>query len=72
MGFKDLSREQIIQLKQRLYCEKNENVSYGELVDIDNLVSDDEVKNEYGDIMFVEEDFFQGVYYGRNKKFKRY
>ncbi len=58
MGFKDLSREQIIQLKQRLYCEKNENVSYGELVDIDNLVSDDEVKNEYGDIMFVEEDFF--------------
>lgn len=58
MVFKDLSREQIIQLKQRLYCEKNENVSYGELADIDNLVSDDEVKNEYGDIIFVEEDFF--------------
>ncbi len=57
MVFKDLSREQIIQLKQRLYCEKNENVSYGELADIDNLVSDDEVKSEYGDIMFVEEDF---------------
>lgn len=57
MELKNLSKEQIIQLKQRLYCERNENVSYGELVDIDNLVSDDEVKNEYGDIMFVEEDF---------------
>ena len=27
MDFKDLSREQIIQLKQRLYCERNENAS---------------------------------------------
>lgn len=29
MKLKDLSKEQIIQLKQRLYCERNENVSYG-------------------------------------------
>ena len=44
MELKNLSKDQVIQLKQRLHCERNENVSYGELVDIDNLVSDDEVK----------------------------
>lgn len=57
MELKDLNKEQIIQLKQRLYCEKNENVSYGELAEIDNLVSDEELKEEYGDIYFVDEDF---------------
>lgn len=57
MNFKDLSKEQVNQLKQRLYCERNENVSYGELANIDSLVSDEEVEKEYGDISFVEEDF---------------
>ena len=58
MKLQDLNREQIIQLKQRLYCEKNENASYGELAEIDNLVSDEELKEEYGDTYFVDEDFF--------------
>lgn len=57
MKLKDLSKEQIIRLKQNLYCERNENVSYGELADIDNLVSNEEIEKEYGDILFVEEDF---------------
>lgn len=57
MKLKDLNREQIIQLKQRLYCERKENVSLWELANIDNLVSDEEVRNEYGDTLFVEEDF---------------
>ena len=58
MGVKELTREQLIELKQRYYTERNENVSYGELVDIDNLVSDNEVFEEYEHITFVEEDFF--------------
>lgn len=58
MKLKDLSKEQIIQLKQRLYCERNENVSYGELADINNLVSNEEIEKEYNDISFVEEDFY--------------
>lgn len=58
MKLQDLNREQIIQLKQNLYCEKNENASYGELAEIDNLVSDEELKKEYGDTYFVDEDFF--------------
>ena len=58
MKLQDLNREQIIQLKQNLYCKRNENASYGELAEIDNLVSDEELKEEYGDIYFVDEDFF--------------
>ena len=58
MSIKELAREQLIELKQRYYTERNENVSYGELADIDNLVSDNEIFEEYGDITFVEEDFF--------------
>jgi hypothetical protein len=57
MSVKDLTREQLIELKQRYYTERNENVSYGELADIDNLVSDNEIFEEYGDITFVAEDF---------------
>ena len=57
MSVKELTREQLIELKQRYYTERNENVSYGELADIDNLVSDNEIFEEYGYITFVEEDF---------------
>ena len=57
MKFKDLNREQIEQLKQRYYCDRNENVSYEELADINELVTDKEVEEEFGDIFFTEEDF---------------
>lgn len=58
MQVKDLSKNQLEELKQRYYTEKNENVSYGELANIDGLVTDEEVFEEYKDIDFVEEDFF--------------
>ena len=58
MSVKELTREQFTQLKEQYYIENNNNVSYGELVDIDNLVSDNEIFEEYGHITFVEEDFF--------------
>ena len=57
MSVKELTREQLTQLKEQYYIEKNNNVSYGELADIDNLVSDNEIFEEYGHITFVEEDF---------------
>ncbi len=58
MRIEDLNREQLIELKERYYTEKNENVSYGELADVDNLVTDEEVINEYGHLMFTNDDFF--------------
>ena len=57
MSIYELNREQLIQVKQRYYIENNENVSWGELANIDDLVSDDEIFKEYGYITFVEEDF---------------
>lgn len=58
MTLKELNKNQIEQLKQRYYCDRNENVSYGELINIDELVSDEEIEEEYGATFFVEEDFF--------------
>lgn len=65
MSVKELNREQLTELKQIYYCEEyiknnvlENNASYGELADIDNLVSDNEIYEYYNDTMFVEEDFF--------------
>ena len=60
---KDLTREQLTELKEHYYMEKleeaeNRTPSYGELAMIDELVSDDEVFEEYGHISFVNDDFF--------------
>lgn len=58
MSVKELNREQLTELKQNYYCNVlGNNVSYGELADIDNLVSDNEIFEEYGHITFVAEDF---------------
>ena len=54
----DLNRDQLIELKQRYYIENvNEYPSYGELADVDNLVSDKEVYDEYACVDFTQEDF---------------
>lgn len=58
MKVQELNKVQLEELKQRYYTEKNENVSYGELADIDNLVSDKEIFEEYEGIEFTEDDFF--------------
>lgn len=58
MSVKELNREQLTELKQNYYCNVlGNNVSYGELADIDNLVSDNEIFEEYEHITFVAEDF---------------
>lgn len=59
MSVKELTREQLIELKQNYYCNVlNNNASYGELANIDSLVSDTEIFNEYEGITFVNDDFF--------------
>ena len=57
MTLKDLNKNQIHQLKERILFEKNEDVSYGELANADSLISDLEVKERFGGINFVPDDF---------------
>jgi len=58
MNIKELNRAQLLQLKADYYEEHHpEGVSYGELADIDNLVSDEEIVEAYDGVDFVEDDF---------------
>ena len=60
MTVKELSREQLTELKQSYYCNEvreGECVSYGELAAIDELVSDEEVFDFYDGTYFVDDDF---------------
>ena len=60
IGYKtvtEVSRDEIIELKTRYYNEKV-ILTYGELVDIDSIVSDEEVFNYYSDVTFTKDDFF--------------
>lgn len=59
MGVRELSREELIELKQNYYCnELGNNASYGELADIDNIVTDKEIFEYYDYVDFVKDDFF--------------
>jgi hypothetical protein len=54
----ELSREQLIQLKQAmLNTDMDEGVSYDELSRADELVSDDDVHNRFAGIRFSPDDF---------------
>jgi len=57
MNLSDLNNEQKIQIKQRILVERQENTSYGELLEADTLVSDEELNEQFGDTFFVDEDF---------------
>ena len=57
MGLRDLNDEQRILLKQKILVDQNENVSYSELANADDLVSDYTLEHTYGDTYFVEDDF---------------
>ncbi len=62
MNVKELSREQLIEVKQRYLTEKldekGEDISCGELEAIDELVTDEEIFEEYADVEFDEDDFW--------------
>lgn len=71
MSVKELTKGQKTELKQRYYDEKlqekeNRTMSYYEMSIIDDLVSDEEIENEYGYISFVNDDFFTN---DRNKNY---
>lgn len=57
MSYDELNRDQILVLKQNYLVRTKDNVSYNELAEADNLVSDEELEQEYKNINFVEEDF---------------
>ena len=57
MDVRELNSEQLEKLKVNYYAERHEDMSYGDIVDINNLVSDEEVFDEYAGTMFTEEDF---------------
>lgn len=57
MSYKELNRDQILALKQNYLVRTQDSVSYNELAEADNLVSDEELEQEYKNVNFVEEDF---------------
>lgn len=71
MNIKELTKGQKTELKQRYYDEKlqekeNRTMSYYEMMIIDDLVSDEEIENEYDYISFGNDDFFTN---DRNKNY---
>ena len=63
MSVKDLTSEQLEQLKiqylDNLLMEtENRNISYGEIYNINEIVSDSIIYNLYSMYEFVEEDFY--------------
>ena len=57
MSVYELSKNQLIELKQNYLCEVQKNVSYGELCDADNIISDEESFQTYSCTDFSSEDF---------------
>lgn len=57
MSYEELNRDQILALKQNYLVRTRDSVSYNELAEADNLVSDEELEQEYKNVNFVEEDF---------------
>lgn len=57
MSVYELNKNQLIELKQNYLCEVQENVSYGELCDADNIISDEEIFQAYSCMDFSSEDF---------------
>jgi len=58
MNVRELSRAQLLQLKANYYEERHpEGVSYGELANVDSLVSDKEIIEAYDGVDFVKDDF---------------
>lgn len=55
----DLNRDQLEELKTRYYADKvGRDISYDEIYNIDELVSDSEIYEEYAGTDFVPDDFF--------------
>lgn len=60
VSVEELNKEQLEQLKQHYYTEKQENVSWEEIININDYVSNEEIIRAYSGINFVEDDFLGG------------
>lgn len=59
MKVSDLNYDQLQELKVRYFREQyGEEPSMGEIMEIDDIVSDSEILGEYADCEFSEDDFF--------------
>ena len=58
MSVHELNREQMICLKQSILCNRDITTDWLSLVQADNIISDEEVYNEYNGIIFTEDDFY--------------
>ena len=58
MSVYELNKNQLIELKQNYLFKRDENISYDKLLDADIIVSDEEIFNEYENVKFSEDDFF--------------
>lgn len=58
MDVRELDRDQLVELKQNHLCETQGSVSWGELIDADEIVSDEEIYEAYEGTDFVPDDFF--------------
>ena len=61
MRLDELDRDRIVELKQALLTEREGSVSYEELANADELVSDEELAAKWGGVCFTEDDFFSGA-----------
>ena len=52
-----LTRDELQELKINYYSQ-NQEISYQEMLDIDDLVSDQEIQEAYRNTQFVTDDFF--------------
>lgn len=62
MNLKELNSEQLRELKEHYYTSNHDNVSYGELANIDELVTYEELEKEYQNTIFSHDDFFSTRY----------
>lgn len=58
MTVNELSRDELIELKQKYYSKKEGNISYGEMATVDRLVTDEEIFSAFENVEFTEENFF--------------
>jgi len=57
MSFDELNAGQRTELKQALLMKRNESCFWGELAEADSLVTDDELRGEFGGVDFSPDDF---------------
>ena len=58
MGLNELTKAQLNELKVNLAVSKGLNLFWSDIADIDSVISDGELKEEYESTNFTEDDFF--------------